>query len=146
MNYRLLPVSVLLILFSVIDTCHAFCTDGRHPSVREEFETSTIVVLGKQVHKRNVSSSDDPEGVAATIYAVSVLEIFKGSAGRRISIFSENTTSRFPMDKGKTYLLFVRASPDGFFVDNCGNSAAIDDKGTTNVLSEVRSLALSRAQ
>ncbi|MET0330192.1 MAG: hypothetical protein ABW154_02065, partial [Dyella sp.] len=71
------------------------------------------------------------------IYDVEVVETFKGKPPHRIKLLSENTSARFPMDKGKAYLLFVSQSstvemagkeklPQNY-VDNCGNSGAVKD-------------------
>ena len=109
----------------------------RHPSVPVEFKDATFVVIARVLGERRISSADDPEGYAWTIYDVQVLEAFKGKPPRALHLLSENTTARFPMDKGETYLLFVSRSPSvemtgnerlpGDYVDNCGNSATAKD-------------------
>ena len=107
----------------------------RHPSVPVEFKDAAFVVIGRVLGERRISSADDPEGYAWTIYDVQVLETFKGKPPRALHLLSENTTARFPMDKGETYLLFVSRSSSvemagnerlpKDYVDNCGNSATV---------------------
>jgi hypothetical protein len=75
-------------------------------------------------------SVDDPEIVGQTNYAVEILHGYKGKPGPSIKITSVNTSTRFPMDIGQTYLLFVMSDTDGsYFVDSCGNSGAASKKG-----------------
>jgi hypothetical protein len=111
----------------------------RHPSVPEEFREARFVVLGRATHEQNISSAEDPDGYDWTVYDVEILQAFKGTPPRTMRLLSENSSSRFPMEAGKTYLLFVSHMPmvesEGNdvlpqdFVDNCGNSDALDAAG-----------------
>jgi len=124
----------------------------RHPSVPAEFKNAALVVTGRVTAERNISEPEDPEGFAWTVYTVQVLEIFKGAPPRMLQLLSENTSARFSMDTGKTYLLFVSHSPDvelagqerlpSDYVDNCGNSAVAEDAGS--VIKTVRGLSKAR--
>lgn len=109
----------------------------RNPSVAAEFKEAPTVITGRVLDERTISTPDDPEGYEWTIYTVKVLETFKGKRQATIRLSSENTSARFPMDTGKSYLLFVSQSgmvemagqeriPEAF-VDNCGNSALVHD-------------------
>lgn len=71
---------------------------------------------------------DDPQGVEDTIYTVRVLEVFKGKPDHLIKITSENTSSRFPMDIGKKYLLFITGDGQTRFIDSCGRSGPVADR------------------
>lgn len=144
MKYICFALSLLLLFFGFVDTGFALCVDGRHPSVAQEFEASKYVIIGMQFGEHVVTSSDDPEGVAATIYSVNPVERFKGNEAHKIEIWSENSSSRFVIEKGKKYLLFIRSDPDGFYVDNCGNSGPLESKNTAKTLMEVRSLTPSK--
>lgn len=106
----------------------AVCSDRRHPSVAEEFRASTEVVIGKVIASENYASSDDPEGIEGTRYTLGVLKSYKGNAGARLRVTSENTSSRFPFDQGATYLLFVSSYDGTNIVDPCGNSGLVDRK------------------
>ena len=126
-------------------TSHATCWESgagptavyRTPSVAAEFKEAPTVITGRVLDERNISTPDDPEGYEWTIYTIKVLETFKGKLQETIRLSSENTSARFPMDTGKSYLLFVSQSgmaemagqeriPEAF-VDNCGNSAPVQD-------------------
>jgi|GEM_PF-860456 len=124
----------------------------RNPSVTAEFGRAAFVVTGRVLGERNISTPDDPKGYEWTIYTVQVLEIFKGRPQRTIRLLSENTSSRFFMDIGKTYLLFVSHSsmtetagqerlPAGY-IDNCGNSAPAKD--AEPAIKTVRDLSKAR--
>ncbi|WP_130621060.1 hypothetical protein [Dyella amyloliquefaciens] len=124
----------------------------RHPTVAGEFKEATSVITGRVTAERHISEPDDPEGYAWTIYTVQVLETFKGTPLRAIQLLSENTSARFWMDTGNTYLLFVshasavemagqeRLPMD--YIDNCGNSAVARD--AANSLKTVRGLSKVR--
>jgi hypothetical protein len=107
----------------------ALCTDGRHPSLPEEFADSDIVATGTARLVRRVVDPSDPEGYVATIHEIQVRKIFRGRIPKRLYVESPNTSGRFPLDAGKTYLLFLQrdANPAHHFVDNCGHSAPVDD-------------------
>lgn len=95
------------------------------------------MITGRVLGERNISSPDDPEGFEWTVYTVKVLETFKGKPRRTIRLVSENSSARFYMDTGKSYLLFISQFPTAEmagrerlpveFVDNCGNSALVQD-------------------
>ena len=119
----------------------AVCLNGT-PSVEQEFRTSAIVALGVARAARDVSSSDDPEGIDHTIYTVRLTRSFKGMpAGRTVRLFSENSSGRFPLDPGVPYLLFIGNSKDGLYVDNCGRSGPVAEKETGAVLRRVEAIA-----
>ena len=77
-------------------------------------------------------------------YAIQPLEVLKGSPPQQLTLFSENTTARFPMKVGATYLLFVYEATDTdppyLHLDSCGNSGLLDNR--TPILADVRRLAL----
>lgn len=124
---------------------HASCMDfsgsvdkPRHASLSGEYASSKFVILGRATHSRNISSPDDPAGYDWTVYDVEVLTVYKGRPSRSIKLVSPNTTSRFSMDEGKDYLLFIEHSTmkeyagkellPNDFVDNCGNSGPASEK------------------
>ena len=130
-------------LFAACRVSTASCEDG-HPSVQKEFRGSKVVLLGSVTSSRDVSSPDDPSGVDFVIYSLKVERSFKGKVARVIKVSSENTTSRFPMDIGKSYLVFLYNDGDGYFVDNCGNSG--EEQDSTGAIQEVEHLRMSRTK
>jgi hypothetical protein len=120
---------------------HAVCLAGK-PSVEREFRASAIVAVGVARAARDVSVPDDPHGIDHTIYTVRLTRSFKGMpAGRTVRLVSDNSSSRFPLDAGVPYLLFIDNSKDGLYVDNCGRSGPVAEKGTGAVLRQVETIA-----
>jgi hypothetical protein len=114
----------------------AVCLDGRHPTPQEEFRSSGVVVIGRVLdHSDLKEDSTDPDGLTATVYRIEVFRHFKGSAAQTIQVRSENTSSRFPMEAGEDYLLFLNEEGRIYSVDSCGNSAPL--KTVANVVAEL---------
>jgi len=106
----------------------ALCSDGRHPDAVAELKVGDMVATVIVVSRLDESSPDDPQGIEDTLYTVRVLDIFKGKPGPSLKIRSENTSSRFPMDVGKKYLLFITNDGQAHFVDSCGRSGLLKDR------------------
>lgn len=101
----------------------ALCLDNRRPGSMDEFLSSAAVVVGHVVQKKDLTESrDDPTGITATIFQVEVRRHLKGAVGQRFLLRSENTSSRFSMEDGRDYLLFLNKDGKEYFVDSCGNS------------------------
>lgn len=104
----------------------AYCTDNRHPSVDEEILNSRAVVIGEVVKETPLlEDPSDPEGLTATTYQVHVLKELLGHEALSLEIRSENTSSRFPMELSKRYVLFLQRDSKSYFIDNCGNSGLL---------------------
>lgn len=119
---------------------HGVCLSG-HPALADEFARTAVVVA--RVHSaRDVQDDpDDPAGISATLYTIDVTERLHGALARRLELRSDNTSSRFPMEPGRRYLLFVRRAKDHFYIDACGNSAELPQAQAA--LTEARRLAQS---
>ena len=67
-------------------------------------------------------------------YDVVVVERFKGKPPHRFRLFSENSTARFWLTKGKNYVVFVdngtfdKPIKSALSVDTCGNSPVLRSK------------------
>jgi hypothetical protein len=134
-----------LSMATISPTSYATCWESgegptavyRSPSVPAEFKDAAFVITGRLLSERNISTADDPQGFEWTVYTVKVLETFKGNPLQTIRLLSENSSARFYLDTGKSYLLFVSHSPTvemagqerlpADYVDSCGNSALIKD-------------------
>jgi hypothetical protein len=121
MKAILIAMSFLLLSSSV----DAVCLKG-NPSVKQECDDSQSVFIGKVQEQRHVPESRDYYD--GDEYIVQVLEVFKGESKHQIVIFSENSSGRFPMTVGSTYILFVYVERGRFQVSNCGNSGLLSDK------------------
>ena len=117
-NKRFLARLTICLSFMSAGHVAAACYSG-HPNVYSERRDSTFVILGKVTSSKDVTSKDDPEIVGQTDYAVAVLHNYRGKPGRSIKITAVNTSTRFPMDIGQTYLLFVILDTGGrYLVDS----------------------------
>lgn len=99
----------------------AACYSG-HPSAEMEKGTAKYVVIAKVKKSRIVMSKEDPGFIDSTICDVSIIKSYKGKPAKTLAITSVNTSSRFPMDIGETYLLFVEQYEGEYFINACGKS------------------------
>jgi len=115
-------IAVFLALLAMQSSALAACLSG-NPTVRAEFEASPIVLIGRVLSENPVPATKDYfEGEA---YFIAVKEVLRGRAGKTISLFSENSSGRFPMKVGASYLLFLHKELGLWQVDNCGNSGLL---------------------
>ena len=113
---RALLLTVLLLTAS--RSGFAVCLNG-NPSVAQEYRDSPIVFVGTVTGEQNVRESKNYlDGV---MYTVTADEVLRGSLPKRMRLFSENSSGRFPMHVGSTYLLFVYRALGRTMVDACGN-------------------------
>jgi hypothetical protein len=108
-------------------------------STRAEFVRSEAVLVGSILSERNLPGSDETDTPGGTFYLVKVLETLRGTPGSAVEIFSENSSGRFPMHIGTSYLLFLYKQQGLLSADYCGNSGPVADKA--DVLREARQLA-----
>ena len=132
-NARFIGTVGVVVLLCGSQTVSAVCVLEDY-SVRGEFDRSIAIIVGTVVSERSVPATNDfLDGVD---YTVRVAETLRGRALRSVDLFNENSSGRFPMLKGKAYVLFIYRTRDRLMVDNCGNSGLVADK--KEVLSAVR--------
>jgi hypothetical protein len=133
---RLIRIISAVLLLDSSQAGFAACVLSDY-SVQAELDRSTAVILGTLMAERaTVETKNFLEGVT---YTVRVHETLHGPVAKTVELFSENSSGRFPMEKKKTYILFIHRALDRLAVDNCGNSGLVTEKKT--VLSLVRQLA-----
>jgi len=121
----IITVISILVLSSM---AAAVCLKG-HPSVEEEYYESQSVFIGKVMAEKAVAESRDYyEGKN---YTVQIQEILRGNPTNPIVIFSENSTGRFPMAVGNSYIIFLHYELGRYQIDNCGNSGLVLEKQDT---------------
>lgn len=107
------------------------------PSVACEFLNSRVVFVGKVVSVRTVPPHG--EELDGWTYVLNVQEWFRGPHTKTIEVFTENTSGRFPLDIGKTYLLFAYPLGGRLTITNCGNSALLADaEGSVRDLRKIK--------
>jgi hypothetical protein len=126
----------LMVLFAFavasVGTCMAQCQDSRL-TVSQELHDSGATLVGTVEAARPVpDSSFHMDGVN---YIVHVDRMIKGKvvSTENVNIFSENSPTKFPMQVGKQYLLFVHLNYNTYEVDNCGNSGLLEASNISNV-------------
>ncbi len=110
-----------------------------HLSVESEFRASKAVVTAKVTAIEKVPGSQDGYFLDGTVYHIHVQKHFKGDDSSNLVIFSENSTGRFDMTLGDTYLLFIYEEDGRLNVDNCGNSGDVTKRAA--IVQEVMKLA-----
>jgi hypothetical protein len=99
---------------------HAVCLEG-NLSVERELKTSLGVVV-VTVESERPTPSLYPDFADDTIYRIKVSEQLRGKVPKTMNLLSENSSGRFLMEVGETYLLFISKRSGTFAVDSCGNS------------------------
>ncbi len=80
------------------------------------------MITARVLNAKLVPSANDGYFLDGTIYGVEMRKGYKGNPGDALSVFSENSSGRFPMQIGREYLLFLYRDHGRYQVDNCGNS------------------------
>lgn len=133
---KFLFIVLMIISLAWPHTASAVCLNGYH-TVQQEFGESVSVFVGRVASEEvTPESTDFFEG---TTYTVIVGEALKGSPSKIVRLFSENSSGRFPMSVGSSYLVFVYESLGRLMVNNCGNSGELSEM--IAVISEIRDMS-----
>jgi hypothetical protein len=116
---------VSLAVAAASTTCLAQCQNNRVSLNQELHQAGTTMVATVEAAVPVPDSSFHLDGIS---YIVHVDRVLKGRMIDRdvVDIFSENSPSKFPMQIGKQYLLFVHRNYNDYEVDNCGNSGLLE--------------------
>lgn len=118
---RIVP-PVLLFAFTVWAVC-----SQPPPRVCTEFFDSDAVFTGTVIGVRN--DPPDSSDSLGWFYRLGVLRNYRGSAGRTIEVYTENASARYPLELGRSYLLFAGKLGDRLEITCCGNSAYLEEAG-----------------
>ena len=105
---------------------------SNHVTVSDELHTSGETLVGTVADAQNApDSSFHLDGVN---YVVKVDRVLHGKmlGTDMVTIFSENSPEKFPMQVGKQYLLFVHLNYNRYEIDNCGNSGLLEASAIEN--------------
>lgn len=125
-------ILVILALLTAFKPLSAFAWCESYPTVSEEFQSSTLVFIGKVVAEEKVHSvgEDFFDGIN---YRIEVAEILRGRTPKTITVFSKDSSGRFPMSIGTSYLVFalleqgLLAGYPVYVISNCGNSGPLSE-------------------
>jgi hypothetical protein len=116
---------------------------GYHIPPEKEAREAYAVVIGTVVGVKEGPAPFEGEEGEGTVYQLRVRETLRGQRRKTFGLFSENTSARFPMEAGRTYLVFVHKREDIFYATNCGSSGALSER--SQLVSHLRkSLAQGR--
>ena len=108
------------------------------PEIRAngEFFKSDAVFIGTVLSIRETQDTD--KDVGGWFYRLSVEELFRGPALKVITVYTENSSARFPLEKGRKYLLFAYKQSGRLEIYGCGNSALLSE--ASDALTRLRNL------
>lgn len=110
-------LAIISISFFLFPQCvHASCpVPGLRPS--GEYFKSDVVFTGTVISVRYADSD-----VGGWFYRLRVGKVFKGPLQDEFTVYTEDSSARFPLTKDETYLLFSYKRHGRLEIDNCGNS------------------------
>jgi hypothetical protein len=130
---------VAIVVLSTLAT--AVCVEGHIP-LEKEYARSKYVATVRVISSTSEPDAADGYYLNGVNYRLQRLETLKGLPPETFTVFNENTSGRFDMDRGASYLVFVYREHGRLRIDNCGNSGRLES--SSEVLATVR--RLSKAQ
>jgi hypothetical protein len=141
--------AVTLVACALSSAASAVCLDdagvsGYHIPLEKEFAQSDLVFVGRVLSERQTPNPPQPRDSAVVFdpghtYTVEVTEVFRGSRRKRVELFAEYNSGQFPMDIGKTYLVFASARGGLLSASPCGSAGEVNDR--RREIAQVRKLA-----
>lgn len=127
-------IIILIALLGFSSQLFAYC-DGGYPNVTvaDEIKKTNFIAIGKATSRKIVVDPiEDPEGYEAELFQVEIEKVLYGNPSGYVvkgylTLYNANTSSRFNMDIGESYLMFVSDYLDGFFINSCGNSGTVTE-------------------
>jgi len=108
------------------------------PEIRAngEFFKSDAVFIGTVLSIRETPDTD--KDVGGWFYRLNIEELFRGPNLKVITVYTENSSARFPLEKGRKYLLFAFKQNGRLEIFGCGNSALSSE--ASDALNRLRNL------
>jgi hypothetical protein len=66
--------------------------------------------------------------IADHVWSIEEIVSLRGKVSCTVELFSENSSGRFPMTVGTTYVVFAYRALGRTMVDSCGNSGPLPEK------------------
>lgn len=128
-------LGVMLMLLQPL-AAGAFCREPYPPRVCAAFFANQIVFTGKVLSVKAVPPGVDglepePDGNGGWIYRLRVIRSYRGRIGKTLRVSTENESDRYPVDAGKSYLLFAVQRPGDKMpgIYGCSLSAELSEAG-----------------
>jgi Carboxypeptidase regulatory-like domain len=121
MKYLLLAIAISFCLFP---RC-AFGYCGV-PEIRPngEYFKSDVVFTGTVISSRYID-----QDVGGWYYRLHVTSVFRGTTQAELSVYTEDSDIRFPLETDRSYLLFAYRRNGRLEIDSCGNSDLLSNAG-----------------
>jgi hypothetical protein len=104
----------------------AICLQPQPVRVCTEFFHSENVVVAKILSIRKIPETPDPNNVEGWFYKIAVDKSYRGPKIPNDEIYTGNDETKFTMEVGKSYLLFINKNAQSRPApDTCGNSAEL---------------------
>ena len=104
----------------------AVCLAPQPVRVCTEFFRSENVMVAKILSVRKIPDTPDPNNVEGWFYKIAVDKNYRGTKLPNDEIYTGNDETKFTMEVGKSYLLFINKNPQSRPApDACGNSSEI---------------------
>jgi hypothetical protein len=104
----------------------ATCLQPQPVRVCTEFFHSENVVVAKILSMRKIPDTPDPNNVEGWFYKIAVDKSYRGGKLPNDEIYTGNDETKFTMEVGKSYLLFINKNQQSRPApDTCGNSAEL---------------------
>jgi hypothetical protein len=119
------PVHVVLLflwtIFSVV-AAYAICPV---PEIKAngEFFKADLVFTGEVLSQRYTERGDD----SGWYYRIRVMNLLKGPVLEEVTVYTEDSSIRFPLEIGHDYLLFAYRWHGRLEIDACGNSTLLSE-------------------
>ena len=126
MSRRFCAWATLSVLATAAGPVEAYCLQPQPVRACTEYFHSENVVVAKILSQRKIPDTPDPNNVEGWFYKIAVQKTYRGGKLANDEIYTGNDETKFAMEVGKTYLLFInknqqsRPAPDA-----CGNSAEL---------------------
>ena len=126
MSSGILACALLALTVAIAEPAKALCLQPSPVRVCTEYFRSDYVLTAKILSVRKIPDTPDPNNVEGWFYKVQVQKTYRGGKLTNDEIYTGNDETKFAMEVGKSYLLFIndnlqsRPQPD-----TCGNSAEL---------------------
>jgi hypothetical protein len=126
MSSRIFASMAAPILVLAAGSAGAVCLAPQPVRVCTEFLHSETIVTAKILSMRKVPDTPDPNNVEGWFYKIAIDKSYRGPKLPNDEIYTGNDETKFTMEVGKSYLLFINKNPQSRAApDACGNSSEI---------------------
>jgi len=126
MMSRTICASVACLFLGAAGPAKAICLQPQPVRACTEFFHSETVVVAKILSVRRIPDTPDPNNVEGWFYKIAVDKSYRGPKIPNDEIYTGNDETKFTMEVGKSYLLFINKNAQSRPApDTCGNSAEL---------------------